>query len=77
MKLPRVLEVVEWLPLAALPFIAWAWTDGFTRSIDLDLWLVLGFAAFINLSWIVFHRYTRQLAEFPKKFPGFRMKNNG
>ena len=77
MRLARVLEVVEWLPLAALPFIAWLWTDGFTHSLGPDLWLVLGFAALINGAWIVFHRHMRQLSEFPKKFPGFRMKNNG
>ena len=75
--LPRFLEIIEWLPLVALPFVAWAWTEGFTRPLDLDLWLVLGLAALVNGAWIVFHRHVRLMAEFPKKFPGFRMKKDG
>ena len=77
MKLPRVLEVVEWLPLIAIPILIWNWSDGLTHSIDRDLLLILGLAAFVNGAWIVFHRHMRQMSEFPKKFPGFRMKKNG
>ena len=72
-----IVEFYEWLPLLAAPFAVYFLTDGFTQSLELELWLVIGLAVLLNIGWIVFHRYTRNMVDFYKKYPGFRMKKHG
>ena len=72
-----IVEFYEWLPLLALPFVIVVLTDWFSRSLELEIWLIIAVAAILNLGWIAFGRYTRNTADFLKKYPGFRMNKNG
>jgi len=67
----------EWLPLLATPFAIYFLTDGFSHSLSLDVWLIIGLAVVVNIGWIAFHHSTRGMADFYKKYPGFRMKKHG
>ncbi|HET8728178.1 MAG TPA: hypothetical protein VFO41_11755 [Alphaproteobacteria bacterium] len=71
---PSFFEVLEWLPIVGIVFAILFLTRGFARPLDTDLWLIFGFAAFVNLAWIGLIRWNRHMAEFRKNYPGFRMK---
>jgi hypothetical protein len=67
------LEFWEWLPIVAAPLVIYWMTDGFTKSLSLELWLIIGFALLLNLGWIGLMRSNRRTIDFLKKYPGFRM----
>ena len=73
----RVIEFFEWLPLLVTPFVIHFLTDGFTRSLEIEIWLIIGAAVVINAGWIAFHRHLRNSAAFQEKYSGFRMKKHG
>jgi hypothetical protein len=68
------LEVVEWLPVLVAPLIIYWLTEGFTKSLTAELWLILGFAVLVNLGWIGLMRGNRRMLAFYEKYPGFRWK---
>ena len=68
------IEVAEWLPIVAILLAVIALTDGFTKSLDAELAVLLGLAAIVNLVWIGFVRWNRRMAGFLKSYPGFRVK---
>ena len=72
-----IVEFYEWLPLLATPFAIYFLTDGFTRALELEIWLIIGLAVVLNIGWIAFHRYIRNMEVFLNKYPGFRMKKHG
>jgi hypothetical protein len=67
-------DVIEWLPILVVPLLIYGLTEGFTSSLSMELWLVLGFVVLINLGWIGLTRWNRHMLEFRQKYPGFRVK---
>jgi hypothetical protein len=73
----RIIQFFEWLPLLVTPFVIYFLTDGFTRPLKLEIWLIIGIAVVVNAGWIAMQRYARTTASFLEKYPGFRMRKNG
>ena len=65
------LEFWEWLPILVAPLVVFWLTDGFTKSISLELWLIVGAAIVLNLAWIGLMRWNRHMVAFHEKYPGF------
>jgi hypothetical protein len=68
------LEILEWLPILATPFAVFALSDGLTKTLGLEVWLILGLAVAVNLGWIGLMKWNRRMVEFRARFPGFRVK---
>ena len=72
-----VVEFCEWIPVLLAPIVVYFLTESFTRRLDLETWLALGFVLAVNLAWIGFTRWQRHAVEFYEKYPNFRMKKRG
>ena len=69
-----LLEFWEWLPVLVAPLVVYWLTEGFTKSLSSELWLIIGFAVLVNLGWIGLMRWNRRMVAFQEKYPGFRMR---
>ena len=75
MKVGRlILDFLEWLPVLVAPLVIYWLTEGFTKSLSTELWLIIGFAAMVNIGWIGLMRGNRRMLAFYEKYPGFRWK---
>ena len=74
MRLLRIGEIFEWLPIVAAPFVVYFLTEGFTQNLSAELWVILAVIMLANVAWLLLFRWQRRFVEFYEKYPGFRMK---
>ena len=70
----RAVELLEWLPVLVAPLIVYWLTDGFTKSLSTELWVIIGLALLVDFGWVGLTRRNRRMVEFYERYPGFRMK---
>ena len=74
MRMLRILEIFELLPIVVAPFVIYFLTEGFRKNLSNELWFILGLVMLFNVMWLVLVRSQRRFIEFNEKYSGFRMR---